>query len=266
MKMKMKMKVVMMMMIKIKNSSLLFFVLLLISGCGNNSNNDASENNTSLAVADYELLFMGNSHSSANGLPNLVAILIQKGYPNKTVNAIIAPGSKFLDERLADNVSQQSLNSRAWTHVILQAQKYSSTGLYSYPTDAAEEWIRRIRQQNANPILFPEWPRRGNTEEGLRVHELHLYITSQEPACVAPIGLAWDESIARYPNLDLHAPDGNHSNLKGALLAAYVFYQAITGLPAEELGEIDEINVDANIQKQLREIASFVINNNLSCE
>jgi hypothetical protein len=213
-------------------------------------------------VEAYELLFIGNSHSAANGLPDLVATLIETGLPGKTANSAQAPGFGFLSDRLGDGVTQQSLDSRPWTHVILQAQKYSSSGLYDYPTDAAEIWIRLVKERNARPILFPEWPRRGNTEEGFRVHNLHLGIASRESACVAPVGLAWDESIASYPDLNLYAPDGNHSNLLGALLTAYVFYELFTGQPAVDLPYIPEIEVAADSQQRLRDVASSVVESN----
>lgn len=214
--------------------------------------------------ADYQLLFLGNSHSAFNNLPGLLTTLIETGLPGKSADSELAPGFKFLDERLNDGVTQELLESRDWTHVFLQAQKYSSSGLYFYPTVAAEQWIRRVKTQNGRPILFPEWPRRGNTEEGQRIHNLHLSISSRESACVAPIGLAWEESIARYPTLALHAADGNHSNLSGALLSAYVFYQVTTGRPAAALPYISAIDISADTQKNLRELASFVVDSNLS--
>ncbi len=210
----------------------------------------------------YALLFMGNSHSSANGLPGLVKTLIETGVPGSEVVSMLAPGSGFLSDRLDDGVTQLSLISRDWTHVVLQAQKYSTSGLYFYPTDAAEEWIRRSKSQHALPILFPEWPRLGNTEEGPRVHQLHLDIAAREAACVAPVGLTWEESLARNGNLRLHAADGNHSNLRGALLTAYVFYQLITGRSAADLPHVQSIGVAAGIQQQLREVAAFVVEAN----
>lgn len=207
----------------------------------------------------YDLLFIGNSHSRVNGLPELVATLIRTGLPGKTANAAAAPGLGFLSDRFGDGVTEPLLVSRSWTHVILQGQKYSSSGLYTYPTHAAELWIRLVKEQNARPILFPEWPRKGNTEEGVRVHNLHLSISSRESACVAPIGLAWEESIARNPGLNLYADDGNHSNLSGALLSAYVFYELFTGQLADDLPYIPEIGVTANIQQNLKGVASFVV-------
>jgi hypothetical protein len=253
--------------------------LLLTIACGTNRNNSESpaaeltivsgnvtgDIDSNALPADYELLFIGNSHSSFNGLPNLVAILIEAGEQGTTANAGLAPGWNFLSDRLNDGVTQQALEARAWTHVFLQAQKYSSTGQYSYSTEAAEEWIRRVKTKNALPIMFPEWPRRGNTEEGQRVYELHRSIALEEPACVAPVGPVWDEFILRYPAIGLHATDGNHSNLKGALLSAYVFYQIISGNPASGISYIAQIDVSEQVQEKLKEVASVFHNTHLPC-
>ena len=48
-----------------------------------------------------------------------------------------------------------------WSFVVLQAQKYSTSGQFFYPTDGAEALLRIARTQRAVPILFPEWPLRG---------------------------------------------------------------------------------------------------------
>ncbi len=253
---------------------LIVISLLPILGCssgGENSKNDPNTNSdvydplSGIPISDYEILFIGNSHSKFNDLPGLVRTLIHNDTAEKQANTANAEGWLFLDERLNDGITNATINSRPWTHVILQAQKYSSTGLYFYSTDAAEEWIRRIKANNALPVLFPEWPRRGNTEEGLRVHELHVEISGRESACVAPIGLAWDEAISSYPSLSLHAQDGNHSNLTGALLTAYVLYEVITGQQATNLPYLNQINVPSVVQQQLRDLATSIVGNSLYC-
>ena len=208
----------------------------------------------------FRLLFIGNSHSASNGLPELVAKMIETGLPGSSPSATLAPGFGFLSDRLADGVTQESLESRPWTHVILQGQKYSASGQIVYPTYGAEEWIRRVRAIGAQPILYPEHPREGNTEEGLRVHNLHLDIASREPACVAPVGLVWDEAIKKYPTLNLHDNDGNHSNINGATLTSFVFYQVLTRQPASGLPYMPDIGVDADTQLKLREVAATVTN------
>ena len=217
------------------------------------------------APEEFQVLLIGNSHSSKNDLPDLIATLIEIGHPDANVYVDAAPRWVFLAERIGDKVTQEALESRAWTQVVLQAQKYSSSGRYFYPTDAAEEWLRRIKQLHAEPILFPEWPRADNAEEGPRVHALHMGIAQREPACVAPMGLAWQIVIDENPEIRLHARDGNHSTKAGALLAAYVLYQAITGDAAAELPDIERVKIDAEVQKVLRTAASNAHRTLLSC-
>lgn len=210
----------------------------------------------------YEVLLIGNSHSATHNLPSLIRKLIEHGVPGVPVHTELAPGSGFLADRIGDSVTQPAIDSRAWTHVVLQAQKYSSSGLFDYPTLAAEEFIRRIRARDGLPVMFPEWPREGNTEEGPRIHQLHMDIASREAACVAPIGLAWEVSLVVNPGIHLHHADGNHGNLNGAMLTAYVLYEVITGEPASALTYQDNLGVDASIQNKLRVVASQVVQEN----
>lgn len=51
------------------------------------------------------------------------------------------------------------LASQRWSFVILQAQKYSTSGQFSCSTAEAKEFVRLARAQGAVPIMFPEWPR-----------------------------------------------------------------------------------------------------------
>lgn len=213
----------------------------------------------------FNLLFMGNSHTSSHNLPQLVAKLLKAGVPNAKVDTELASGYHFLDERLQHKASTSLLSEGHWSHVILQAQKYSTTGRYFYPTDAAEEWIRRINAKKARAIMFPEWPRRGNKEEGARIHQLHLSIAKAEPACVAPIGLAWELALQQNPKLRLHANDGNHSTLDGAFLTALVLYGTISQQDPAALADISSIKLSGEIQAQLRQAASVTLGQHAPC-
>ncbi len=215
--------------------------------------------------ADFQVLLIGNSHSSDNDLPELLARLIEAGAPGSSAQTYAVPRWAFLAERLEDDVTQMSLEARDWTHVVLQAQKYSTSGKYVYPTTAAEEWIRRVRARNALPILFPEWARRGNDEEGARIYALHTSIAAKEPACVAPVGQAWQIAQARDPRLSLYATDGNHANRFGALLTAHVLAEAITGKPAGSLPDLDDLRIAPETQALLREAAAAAGNAHPAC-
>ncbi|MCW8846449.1 MAG: hypothetical protein OQK99_11480 [Gammaproteobacteria bacterium] len=205
----------------------------------------------------YSVLLIGNSHSSRAGLPVMLEAILEAGDTN-TVAEVKALGHwAFLAERLDDNTTQKALDSRNWTHVVLQAQKYSTTGKYSYPTDAAEKWIRRIRDRGAQPILFPEWARREHPEEALRIHCLHLEISSRESAPVAPVGLAWQIMRDAHPDIALYDRDGNHANRRGALLTAYVLYSSITGESPAGLPYVKIRRVPEETQAVLRAAANM---------
>jgi len=207
---------------------------------------------------EYSVLLIGNSHSSRGDLPSVLQKLLES-HSGAAAKVKAAGRWAFLAERLEDKVTQKILESETWTHVVLQAQKYSTSGQYTYPTDAAEEWIRRSRNVGAQPILFPEWARRDNVEEGARVHRLHMGIAAREPACVAPIGLAWEIMLDANPDIALHDRDGNHANRKGALLTAYVLYAAITGQSITELTPTRIRGVSAEEQILLRTAAEQAV-------
>src|SRR4030095_1251629 len=137
--------------------------------------------------ADIPLLFMGNSHTCINGLSTMVADMVRAVRPGQTVASVEAPGWMFLDERVHDAQSMDLLRSQNWSFVILQAQKYSSSGQVHDSTEEAKELIRISRVQHAVPVMFPEWPLQ-NVAESLIIYDLHVSIAQAEPACGAPVG------------------------------------------------------------------------------
>jgi hypothetical protein len=118
--------------------------------------------------------------------------------------------------------------------------------------------VRMAREQHAVPIMFPEWPRRG-VDETLYIYDIHASIAQAEPACVAPIGQAWDLSLSRHPDLALHASDGNHSNPNGAFLAALVLHATITGASPLDAPTLAGFGVDAGTQALLRAVADDTV-------
>jgi hypothetical protein len=200
---------------------------------------------------------MGNSHAS--GLYPVLADLLAFGQPDKPIDVQLSSNHGFLDERVNDGFSEQDLESEPWTHVILQGQRYSTTGVNSYPTDTAEYWVRGSKLQGGTPIMFPEHPREGNNWEGRTLWDLHQGIAVRENTCVAPVGLVWDEVTFRAPSLELHLPDGNHASDTGLLLTALVFYPIITGQPVESLPELSSFGIDAATEQIMKESASSLL-------
>lgn len=259
--------------------SLCLALLLLLSGCGGTQTESAPAEEQAVitdfpagaSVPDnryvdrYNILLFGNSHVRSHYLAGLIKELILAGRPGVQVDTVVAPGGAFLDERLNNDDGLKLLQSRRWSHVILQGQKYSTSGLNSYPVDGTLLWIRASKAQQATPVLFPEHRQLSVPDEGIRVHQLHQSIVALESSCLAPVGMAWDKALRDYPTLELHEADGNHATLTGAFLTALVFYQSITGNNAELLPGITGIDVPAAVQQNLRQVAAATLQQYQAC-
>lgn len=235
---------------------------LLLAACGGGAGDSEPGGSVSgpppPVAADISLLFMGNSHTAFNNLTDMVADMVRAANPGKTVAFAEAPGYMFLDERLHDTQTLALLHRQQWSYVILQAQKYSSSGQFRYSIEEATELVRMSRDQHAVPVMFPEWPRKG-VDETERIFNLHVLIAQAQPACVAPIGQAWDLALTRDPLLPLHADDGNHSAAAGAFLTALVLYATITEHSPLDLPYLRQYPVEASLQERLRGIAAETV-------
>lgn len=257
----------------------LFLLLLCLVACGQDSTEvgelkpnelpvEFNAPSANIAIPDnrtsshYQVLLFGNSHLTLQA--GLISRLIETGRPSVEVYVINAGGG-FLDDNLRNQSSVTLLESKPWTHVILQGQKYSQSGTRIYPTTAAQVWIDKAKSHGITPILFPEHPQRGNKEEGRIVHQIHKGISLLQNSCVAPVGLAWDKVLDTTPQLALHQSDGNHASLIGSLLTALIFYEVITGEPADLLPFISELDVEEGTQQLLGQIASETIQANQPC-
>ena len=210
----------------------------------------------SLDEADIRVLFLGNSHTYLHNMTQMVAALANlDDDPDKMVAKLPKAGGAFLVNHLANEDTVELIKNGKWDVVVLQGQKYSTTGRYTYPTDAAKELTRLAKEHGARVVMFPEWRRRGHDEEGQRVHRLHESIAKETGAEVAPVGLAWDAAFAAQPNLVLHAADGNHCNPQGAYLTACVLYTTITGRDPQGIDYRARIRMSDRQRQFLQRIA-----------
>ncbi len=207
-------------------------------------------------VPEFKILLLGNSHVGFNDLAGLLQQILQTGRPLAKVYAQTAGGAGYLDERLNDKTTLTLLKNQSWSHVILQGQKYSTSGLNHYSIEAALYWVALIKSRQATPIMFPEHARLGNSTEGARIYQLHQSIVQQEVACLAPVPQAWEASLTKWPEIPLHMSDDNHANQAGAVFTAMLFYQVITGNPADQLPYMAGLDLSATVQQRLAQQAS----------
>jgi hypothetical protein len=172
------------------------------------------------------ILFVGNSHTANHDVPGTVARLLRQARPGARVEVEREPTYLHLQERSTHEPTLRLIDSRAWDYVVLQAQDYSLSGQYDYPTSGAIELAERVHAAGAEPVLFAEWARRG-IDETDRILRVYGTVAAFGKACLPPVPEAFD----LVHGVELLAPDGNHSSEAGAALAAAVIAGSIVGEP-----------------------------------
>ncbi|MBQ4811716.1 hypothetical protein J8M20_10230 [Pseudoalteromonas luteoviolacea] len=260
--------------------TILITFAMLLAACGGDAGSDLAQKQPPIESVDlvdnkpipdnhdaqvYSVALIGNSHAAA--LVPYLQDTIEHYAPEKSVS-VEALGFGFTDDLYENPAVQTKLKSGKWTHLIIQGQKYSQSGTVLYSTQATQQWIAMAKGLGITPILFPEHPQKGRTQEAEYIMGIHQGIASKQASCVAPIGLAWDAAIQHMPEVPFHTADGNHGAPSGLLLSSLIFSEIITA-ERVDTGPISIIpNTILRIEQQgaLGQIASQVLVEQPACD
>ena len=187
------------------------------------------------------VLFVGNSYTVFNNLPDLVAAIAAADPDGPIiVPMLVTRGGATLRWHLENGSALKSLATGTWDFVVLQEQSLlggdfkDGKAVVGDPSEfhaSTREWAARIRAVGATPILYMTWARR-EPADAARVQkalaDAYLGIGKELGVKVAPVGLAWAETRRRLLTLDLHIWDGSHPTPAGSYLAAAVIYATLT--------------------------------------
>jgi hypothetical protein len=220
--------------VSLKRVLILCCLLLALSGCSSSSKgDDAREKKPRLRI-----LFIGNSYTSVNDLPHLLAELAKAG-GDEVETDIAAPGGFTLSAHLHSSQTLEKIKSVKWDWVVLQEQsQISSVEQFRTKTmyPAAVSLVKKVKETGATPIFFETWAHRDGWKEcglpdyesmQLEIDRGYMGIAQKLKVSVAPVGYAWLQVRRQDPQLDLWQQDGSHPNQAGTYLAACVIYAAI---------------------------------------
>jgi hypothetical protein len=193
------------------------------------------------------VLFIGNSYTYVNDLPNAFAQLASAG-GHLVETGMQAQGGWSLADHEKDPASINAINTASWNFVVLQEQSEAPAvpqWRTSQMDPAARALVQQIKQKGSVPLFFMTWAHRdGLPSAGLQdfasmqfqIEDGYLQIANALDVAVAPVGYAWWQLRIKNPDIDLWQSDGSHPNEKGTYLAACVFYAAIFRESPEGLG------------------------------
>jgi len=207
------------------------------------------------------ILFIGNSYTSVNELPRLVAGLAQAG-GRKVEVAQVTPGGCTLEQHVQTSGAMQQIRSRKWDVVVLQEQSMLPVVDPEKMYKAARILHAEIQKQGAQTVFFLTWARQNMPEMQDGLNKAYFGIAKELGATVAPVGIAWRQALAADPKLVLHNPDKSHPNAQGSYLAACVLYATLLGKSPEGLpSEVKHngqtlLRIDPAVARELQGVAA----------
>jgi hypothetical protein len=183
------------------------------------------------------VLFVGNSLTEANGLPEMVrALAVLAGHPPPVIEAVLR-GGYSLGDHLGEGTARRTIERAQWSIVILQQG----------PSGLPESRVQLIadtrtfdaidRRVGARTGLYMVWPDVTRRTAFDSVSMSYRAAAEAVGANLFPVGDAWQAAWRRDSTLPLYGPDGFHPSVEGSYLAALVIYAGLyhatpVGLPS----------------------------------
>jgi hypothetical protein len=193
-----------------------------------------------------EVLFIGNSYTYYNNLPDLVNE-IALSFGDTLMHESSTPGGSNFNAHSTNAQTLNKINQKQWDYVVLQAQSQELSFSHfqvandSYPY--AEILVDSIFANSSctEPLFFMTWGRKYGDQSNCqfyppvctylgmqqRLRESYLDMTFTHNTSCSPVGMAWKKSIEIDSTLNLYSSDNSHPSIYGSYLAACTFYASI---------------------------------------
>lgn len=210
---------------------------------------------------DFALLFIGNSLTYTNGLPEVVQDLLEEASDlDNIVVATIAEPNYGLEDHWIDEGTRDRIRRGSWDVVIFQQGPSATEGRPSL-LDFSARFAPLVREQGGIPAMYMVWPDETRNFDFAGVRESYLAAATGIDGYFFPAGVAWQEAWKTDPTLALYGPDGFHPSAAGTYLAALVIYEQLAdrnatllapafatryGIPAEDAPILHNAAHEAN--------------------
>jgi hypothetical protein len=175
------------------------------------------------------ILFVGNSLTSTNLLPEMVeALLDSAGAGPVEVRAEAISDFGLRDHWFAGDV-RTSVEAGGWDFVVLQQGPSATTGRPSL-LEYSERFGLLIRANGATPALYMVWPSIDQQSDWDGVRESYRLAADTAVGIFLPSGDAWRVAWETDSTWQFYSSDGFHPTILGTYLAALVIVERLAGV------------------------------------
>jgi PKD repeat protein len=209
--------------------------------------------NKLFAQDTLSVLFLGNSYSSYNNLPQLVQSLSSSAGKTLIIDSNM-PGGMTISGHVNNATSIAKISQGNWDYVVIQEQSqipsidyYRYNEMYPAMTDLKSlieqynpcakiitymTWGRQYGGQQCGPgatYCSPVFVDFNHMQDSLT--SAYLEISEQLNIQCAPVGVTW-QNILNDTTLILHSNDNSHPTIDGSYVAALSIYSSIWKQPS----------------------------------
>ena len=236
---------------------------------------------TQLQSQTKRVLFIGNSYTSVNNLPQTIASVASSVGDNLIFDSNTPGGYRFLDHS-TNPTTLQKIGIGNWDYVVLQEQSQYP----SFPEWQVEQDVYPYAQSlnnailNANPctetIFYMTWGRKnGDAQNCPNLPEVCTYLgmdnllnaryrtmAQDNNAILSPVGAVWRYIRQNFPTIELYQADESHPSVAGTYAAACAFYTVIYRKDPTLI--TFNSTLSASVAQNIKNATKLVVYNNLA--
>lgn len=196
--------------------------------------------------AEKRVLFIGNSYTAVNNLPQLLRDAALSTGDSLYVESY-TPGGYTFQVHSTDQNTLTKIAAGNWDYVVLQEQSQrpsfpiSQVEVEVYPYAALLDSLIRTASPCAETVFYMTWGRKlGDanncsfwppvcTYEGMDslLRLRYMAMGDDNDAIVSPAGAVWNYIRRTYPLIELYSSDNSHPSMAGSYAAACAFYAVV---------------------------------------
>lgn len=202
------------------------FLLILFSSFQVHGNVSLVTQQNLLRIDSLNVLFIGNSLTFTNNLPELVKKEALKENTKLETTMIAYPNYALVDH-WNDGKIQKLISKNKYDFVVVQQGPSSQAeGRKMLLVDGSK--IKKLCDDNgARLVYFMVWPSKQYYYTFNNVIKNHINAATKNNALLAPVGAIWKAHFDQTGDFSYYGNDGFHPSLEGSKIAAQVITAAL---------------------------------------
>lgn len=172
-----------------------------------------------------KVLFIGNSHTYFNDMPQMVKELASAAGEELHVTMLTKGGMDFAWHQKQE---QTAFNLRygGYDFCVLQQAAHPFPGQEAL-SEGAKAICELAGEHPPRFALYMTWAEKAHPENQPEMTEAYRHTAQEQNLLLAPVGEIWQSFRREYPDMELYFTDGAHASPAGSLLAAAVIFKTL---------------------------------------